>query len=241
MKNRRSQNGCRKVPVLQRIFVATKLAILLQGAGHQREAPKMRQHPRSGMTLYAPKGGRKYLNAAERTRFRDAVRQTPPAVRLFCLMLMWSGGRISEALALTAGAIDLDSGVAILETLKRRQRGHIRQVPLPPSLLRDLDRTFGLRSRQRDPGLISQRIWPWSRTTAWRHMKAVMAAAQVCGPSAMPKGLRHTFGVSAFQANVPPHLVQRWLGHASLRTTAIYGDVSGSEERAFAGRLWRNW
>jgi len=34
------------------------------------------------------------------------------------------------------------------------------------------------------------------------------------------------------------HLVQRWLGHASLRTTSIYGDVMGPEERAFAERMW---
>ncbi len=38
----------------------------------------------------------------------------------------------------------------------------------------------------------------------------------------MPKGLRHSFGVNAFQSNVPPHLVQRWLGHASLRTDHDY-------------------
>ena len=55
----------------------------------------------------------------------------------------------------------------------------------------------------------------------------------------MPKGLRHGFGVNAFQSNVPPHLVQRWLGHASLKTTAIYGDVIGPEERAFAARMWK--
>jgi integrase/recombinase XerD len=53
----------------------------------------------------------------------------------------------------------------------------------------------------------------------------------------MPKGLRHGFGVAAFQS-IPPHLVQRWLGHASMRTTAIYGDVSGPEERDFAVRMW---
>jgi integrase/recombinase XerD len=65
-----------------------------------------------------------------------------------------------------------------------------------------------------------------------------MAAAAISGTHATPKGLRHGFGVSAFQSNVPPHLVQRWLGHASLRTTAIYGDVIGPEERAFAARMW---
>jgi len=50
--------------------------------------------------------------------------------------------------------------------------------------------------------------------------------------------LRHAFGVHAFQSNVPPHLAQRWLGHASLRTTAIYGDVLGPDERMFAERMW---
>jgi len=65
-----------------------------------------------------------------------------------------------------------------------------------------------------------------------------MGAAAVNGPAAMPKGLRHAFGVTAFQSAVPPHLVQRWLGHASLGTTAIYGDVSGREEREFAAKIW---
>jgi integrase len=51
-------------------------------------------------------------------------------------------------------------------------------------------------------------------------------------------GLRHSFGANAVQSNVPPHLVQRWLGHASLRTTSIYGDVIGPDERAFAERMW---
>jgi integrase len=44
--------------------------------------------------------------------------------------------------------------------------------------------------------------------------------------------------VNAFQSSVPPHLVQKWLGHASLRTTAIYGDVIGPDERAFAEWMW---
>ena len=53
------------------------------------------------------------------------------------------------------------------------------------------------------------------------------------------QGLRHGFGVNAFQSNVPPHLVQRWLGHASLRTTGIYADVV-AENDAFTERMWVN-
>jgi len=95
-----------------------------------------------------------------------------------------------------------------------------------------------LRRRQRDPQLAIERLWRWSRTTAWRYIKRVMRTAGITGMSAMPKGLRHAFGVKAFQCNVPPRLVQRWLGHTSMHTTAIYADVSGPEERAFAARMW---
>jgi integrase/recombinase XerD len=122
--------------------------------------------------------------------------------------------------------------------LKRRKRGIVRQVPLPRDTLRDLNRFFKLRVIQRDPELAVERLWRWSRTTAWRRVKEIMAAAGISCAPAMPRGLRHSFGVNAFQSNVPPHLVQRWLGHASLRTSSIYGDVMGPEERAFAERMW---
>jgi integrase/recombinase XerD len=190
------------------------------------------------MSLHAPFGGRKYLNAAERQRFLRASNSAPPRVRLFCCVLFWSGSRVSETLALTANDIDVDDRVAILETLKRRKKGVVRQVPLPAHLVRNLDREFRLRDLQRDSNVAGKRLWPWSRTTAWRHVKRMMSLADVSQSAAMPKGLRHGFGVAAFRKAVPPHLVQRWLGHASLETTAIYGDVAGDEEREFAARMW---
>ncbi len=199
----------------------------------------MRERARAGMSLYGSTGGRKYLNAAERRRFIRAARRAPLDVQLFCLVLSLSGDRISEILALTPAAIDIDSGVANITTLKRRKRGIVRQVPLPRAVLRKLNHTFDLRHRQRDPDSASQRIWKWSRTTAWRRVKEMMSLANISGLQATPKGLRHGFGVNAFQSLVPPHLVQRWLGHASLRTTAIYADVIGPEERAFARRMWK--
>lgn len=198
----------------------------------------MREQPYGGGSLFGQSGSRKYLNAAERRRFLESAQQVPERERLFCQVLCWSGARISEVLALTPAAIDIDSGVACIETLKRRKRGIVRQVPLPPDLLGEVDQEFHLRDAQRDPKLAKARLWTWSRTTAWRRVKEIMAAAGISGTPAMPKGLRHGFGVNAFQSNVPPHLVQRWLGHASLRTTSIYGDVIGPDERAFAEWMW---
>jgi integrase/recombinase XerD len=192
-----------------------------------------------GMNLYEPTGGRKYLNAAERRRFTQAARRAPLDVQLFCIVLSLSGGRISEILALTPAAFDIDSGVANITTLKRRRRGLVRQVPLPRKVLGELNAAFHLRRRQLNPDTACRRIWRWSRTTAWRRVKEVMAQADISGSHCMPKGLRHGFGVNAFQSLVPPHLVQRWLGHASLRTTAIYAEVMGPEDRAFAIRMWK--
>jgi integrase/recombinase XerD len=200
----------------------------------------MREQPYEGLSLFGQSGGRKYLNAAERRRFLESAQQLPPPEGLFCHVLAWSGARISEVLALVPAAFDIESGAASITTLKRRRRGIVRQVPLPPDLLTNLDRSFGLSAARCNPELANERIWRFSRTTAWRYVKAVMASAGITGTAAMPKGLRHGFGVKAFQANVPPHLVQRWLGHASLRTTAIYADVMGPEERAFAARMWAN-
>jgi predicted nicotinamide N-methyase len=65
------------------------------------------------------------------------------------------------------------------------------------------------------------RLWPWSRMTGWRRVRDVMAQAGIRGPHGSPKGLRHGFGVAAVTADVPLNLVQTWLGHAQLSTTAI--------------------
>jgi hypothetical protein len=65
-----------------------------------------------------------------------------------------------------------------------------------------------------------------------------MQAAGISGAHASPKGLRHAFGVCAIQSNIPLNLIQRWLGHADIKTTTIYTDAMGPEEREFASRMW---
>ena len=58
------------------------------------------------------------------------------------------------------------------------------------------------------------------------------------GPQATAKGLRHGFGVAAVTSGIPLNLVQKWLGHAQLSTTAIYADAVGAEEASIASRMW---
>ncbi|MCP3460408.1 hypothetical protein [Bradyrhizobium sp. CCGUVB23] len=63
-------------------------------------------------------GDPKYVNAVERRRFVKASTQAVAEVRLFCLTLLLSGGRISEILALTPASIDLDSRVVSIHDAK---------------------------------------------------------------------------------------------------------------------------
>jgi integrase/recombinase XerD len=129
--------------------------------------------------------------------------------------------------------------VVVFESLKKRRTGIYRAVPVPPALLDALDMVHGVRECQRKRG--SGRgvlLWPWSRMTGWRAVHEVMEAAKISGPHASPKGLRHGFGVAAVTASIPLNLVQKWLGHAQLSTTAIYADAVGAEETDIAKRMW---
>jgi integrase/recombinase XerD len=190
--------------------------------------------------LFHNDGSRKYLTHDERQAFLTVAAQFPHDVRSFCHVLTYTGCRLAEALALTADRVDLVASRLTFETLKKRKRGVYRTVPVPPEIVTMLDFVHNIRHAQgrRDRGR-SRRLWSWSPVTAWRHVKAVMQAAGVRGTQASPKGLRHGFGVAAVQAHIPLNLVQRWLGHAQLSTTAIYAEAVGQEEQEIAARMWR--
>jgi integrase len=212
--------------------------------GARRAAPKLRATaplpaPTAGIRLYTPDGARKYVTAGEREAFLREAERADRQVRTLCMTLAYAGCRLSEALALTADRVDLAAGVLVFATLKKRKRGVFRAVPVPPALLDALDLVHGIRELQsrRSKGR-GDLLWPWSRMTGWRAVHAVMQAAGLDGPQASPKGLRHGFGVAAVSAGIPLNLVQKWLGHAQLTTTAIYADAVGAEEKDIAKRMW---
>lgn len=185
--------------------------------------------------LYDHSGRRKYLTAAERERFlKAATASGDPKVHTLCLIVAHTGCRISEALALTPARIQREAATVSFISLKKRSRLVVREIPVPSDVVRTLAEIHHLAEMDSD-----ERLWPMGRTTAWRRIKSVMMAAGITtGTAASPKGLRHGFGVRAVQAGVPLNLVQRWLGHADIGTTAIYTNAVGAEEREIAARMW---
>jgi len=183
-------------------------------------------------TMYNREGQRKYLTQSERAAFLAAAKSRTERVRTFCCFIAATGCRISEALALTDRNLDFEAGQAIIECLKKRGKQVFRAIPLPDELLQSLKLLVGKIQHSGD------RLWPWSRMTGYRRIREVMEQAGVKGAQATPKGLRHSFGICAIQSNVPLNLVQRWLGHADIKTTSIYTSAMGPEERQIASRMW---
>lgn len=181
-------------------------------------------------SLFDKSGHRKYLVARERSAFVAAAVDAGGDIATFCLTLAITGARISEVLALTQNRIDMSNQAIVFETLKQRGKVVFRAVPAPRSLLMLLIPT-------QDNGI---RLWPWGRTRAWKVVKAVMRNAGIAEGLCKPKALRHAFAVEAGQKGVPLNMIQRWLGHARLETTAIYANAMGSEERHLARLTWKS-
>lgn len=175
-------------------------------------------------------GQRKYLDTREARRFLSAARRADFEHRLFCEVLFYTGCRISEALELSPRRLDRDGRRIVFRTLKRRKLVY-RAVPVPSRLARDLLILAG----PLEPGDF---LFPWCRQTGWRIIKAIMEEADIEGPQATPRGLRHQFGIHAIAVKVPENILQRWMGHAQARTTRIYTVVGGDEEREIAERMW---
>ncbi len=80
--------------------------------------------------LFTTDGQRKYLNSEELDRFiKAASAQERAEVRTLCLVLVHTGARISEALALSVDRVDMGEGAIVFKTLKQRGKERFRAAP----------------------------------------------------------------------------------------------------------------
>ncbi len=198
----------------------------------------------NGMRLYDQYNNRLYINPEERDRFIKAASQIDCDIRSFCLTLLYTGIRLSEARELTVAAVQLDSRLISVRCLKKRNRHVMREVPIPPALVESLECVHGIRTIQKNMVHAHTKfLWsyngrPLARTTAYRWVKRVMDDAGIVGMQASPKGLRHGYGIHAIRSGIQLHMLKKWMGHASMNTTAIYATAIGKEELALADRMW---
>lgn len=196
----------------------------------------MSKHQISGLNLYDRSNRRLYINRAERTRFLNVARTRAAPIAAFALTLAYTGCRLSEARFLTTRDLQPETRTLSIRCLKKRDKHVIREIPIPFELVRIL-----LSIAPNDEGgyFWPSGMAPVSRIRAYRWIKSIMAEAGIVGAQACPKGLRHGFGIHATLAGVQLHMLQRWMGHSSISTTAIYATVVGPEERKLAEKMWR--
>ncbi len=188
--------------------------------------------------LYDTDGQRLYLTQDERRAFYDAAMDEDRKVRTFCHTLHDTGVRISEALVLRPSKVDLSEQALIIRSLKKRGKIMYRAIPVQEGYLDTLDLVHNIREAQKRKKI--KPLWGWSRMHAWRLVKGVMdkAGIDTALPHATPKGLRHGFAIYALSKDVPLNMVSKWLGHADVKTTSIYVNAVGVEQRDFAERMW---
>ena len=193
---------------------------------------------RYNFSLLTKRGERKYLNKSERKRFYKATYDLPQEKKILCLLFHYTGARISEIMSLQVRQIDFDDKSIIIRSLKQRRSDIYRIIPLPDHLLHKILSYMDM-AKQDQARLLNNTecLWSFSTRSATRYIKAVMIKAKVRGVRACARGLRHGFAVHAIN-KVPLTQVQKWMGHADVRTTAIYLDVSGAEERELAQKIW---
>ena len=133
-----------------------------------------------GMQLHDGAGRRKYLTDEERRAFLRSAEKAPRQVRTLCLVLAYTGCRITEALELLPRRIDLEAGTIIFESLKKRRKGVYRAVPVPPQVIDALDLVHGVREARegRRSSTIRRMMLPTARQLS--PSSRVIAVLSIC-------------------------------------------------------------
>ena len=146
------------------------------------------------------------------------------------LLLLRTGIRISSALAVEVGDVDLKRGEI---TLRRCKAGQVQRIFLPPDVIERISKFLGGRDsgwlfRGRGEGPITARH-AQRRLTYW--------IAKSGGKQLSPHGLRHSFAMSFYRRCRDLSLVQKALGHRNIASTMRYARALDDDLREAMHRI----
>lgn len=149
-----------------------------------------------------------------------------PVLLAVVMVVMLSGARLSEILALTCANVNL--GRRIL-TFRKTKSGRVRHVPMNPDLYHVLSRLAAERKTDDPNAPLFPPEWSGRRvTTAFRR---ITNGENCKGRIAVKPGfrfhdLRHDYASWLTMGGVNIRAVQRLLGHADLRMTERYSRLA---------------
>lgn len=144
--------------------------------------------------------------------------------------LYGTGARVSEAVELDLGALDLEDRVVIVTGKGSKQR----LVPLGAKAVEAMRRwlpdrlTLVRRNQAGDPVFLNLRGGRLSRQGAFDIVKKQAARADIDPRRVSPHVLRHSAATHMVEAGADLRTVQEMLGHATISTTQVYTRVSAA-------------
>ena len=177
----------------------------------------------------ARNGQSKILNQQEYELLLAAV---PPKYATLLRLCCLSGFRISEALSLRTE--DLQENSVLVRRCSTKGKRNTREIPLPPEVILELrrledSREYIFESKHKPNHPITRQAADYIFRTACRDLG-------IDGWSM--HGTRRFFIHTLAHKNVPLKVIQKAVGHSSMRSTAAYIDVEEHHIKDAVSLLW---
>ncbi len=176
------------------------------------------------------------LSPGEAERLIDAAAGTAPRAlrdRALVELLYGAGLRVSEAVGLEQGSVDLDERLVRVTGKGAKERIVPIGRPAAEALRRYLarGRPFLDRRRRRRELFLNAKGGALTRAGAFLILRRLAAAAGLEPDRVHPHLLRHSFATHLLEGGADLRSLQELLGHADLGTTELYTHVSDRRRR----------
>jgi integrase/recombinase XerD len=216
--------------------IARRVAAVRSFFRHQQLLGARTDNPAAELNL--PRRRRKLprtLSPGEAERLIDAALGTQPRDlrdRALVELLYGAGLRVSEAVSLEKGGVDLDG--RLVRCIGKGNKERI--VPMgrqaADALRRYLSRGRPYLDRRHRPELfLNAQGGPLTRAGAFLILRRLAAKAGLEPERVHPHLLRHSFATHLLEGGADLRSVQEMLGHADLATTELYTHVSDRRRR----------
>lgn len=208
--------------------------ILVSVRGLHRFLARERGIPNPAAELPLPKAGLRLPKALALADIERLLAQVAPGERgprdLALLELLYgTGARISEAVGLDIGGVDLAAELVRLKGKGGKERvvplGRGALTALSAYLVRSRPALVRLRSQGSQALFLNARGGRLSRQSAWTILKGAARRANLSA-TVTPHTLRHSFATHLLENGADIRVVQELLGHSSVATTQIYTEVT---------------
>ena len=180
-----------------------------------------RRYGRGNVTIWTPPASKPrnhFLTKEDANRLLDAIET--PHVRLFVLLAIATGARMTALLDLTWDRVDFSRKLVDLEPAGRRRTNKGRTVvPVNQRAWEALELAHA--------GRLSDFVIEHGGAPIASVKKAIRSAAKRSGVTCSPHVLRHSCAVWQAEAGVPMEQIAQFLGHTSTKLTAkVYARFS---------------